>query len=127
MRRTIFFIFVFLVILVGLYLLIFRVIDWQKILIGVAGLFPFGQALHKKLAQIDAEFDKRRKQETEYQERMSERRQFLEKQITQLEKSIDLIDKKYQLLEKQRSTILEAIEHMPKEKKIELFREAFGE
>jgi len=127
MRRTLFFIFLFVVILAGLALLIFKVIDWQKVLIGIAGLFPFGQALHKKLAQIDAEFDKRRKEETEYQSRMGERREFLEQQISQLEKSIELIDKKYELLEKQRSTVLEAIEKMPREKKIELFREAFGE
>jgi hypothetical protein len=127
MRRTIFFIFVFLVVLVGLYLLVFKVIDWQKILIGVAGLFPFGQALHKKLAAIDKEFEKRRGEEAEYQSRVEERRVFLEKQVDHLEKSIDLLDKKYALLESQRSTVLEAIERMPKEKKIDLFREAFGE
>jgi len=127
MRRTIFFIFVFLVVLAGLYLLIFRIIDWQKILIGVAGLFPFGQALQKKLAEIDEEFARRRKEETEYQTKMSERREYLDKEVIRLEKSIDLIDKKYQFLEKQRSTILEAIEQMPREKKIALFREAFGE
>lgn len=126
MRRTIFFIFVFLVVLAALYLLIFKVIDWQKILIGVAGLFPFGQALQKKLAEIDEEFDKRRKEESEYQTRMAERRESIEKEIVRLEKTVDLLDKKYELLEKQRSTILEAIEKMPQDKKVELFREAFG-
>ena len=127
MRRTIFFIFLFLVILVGLYLLVFKVIDWQKILIGVAGLFPFGQALHKKLAALDREFEKRRREEATYQSQMEQRREFLEKQIEHLEKSIDLLDKKYTLLEKQRATVLEVIEKMPREKKIDLFREAFGE
>ena len=109
------------------YLLIFKVSDWQKVLIGAAGLFPFGQALHKKLEEIDKEFDKRRKEESEYQSKMAERREFVEKDITRLEKTIDLLDRKYELLEKQRTTILDAIELMPKEKKIELFREAFGE
>jgi len=126
MRRTIFFIFVFLVVLAALYLLIFKVIDWQKILIGVAGLFPFGQALQNKLAEIDEEFAKRRNEEAEYQAKMAERRESIEKEIVRLEKSIDLLDKKYELLEKQRSTVLEAIEQMPQEKKIALFREAFG-
>lgn len=126
MRRTIFFIFVFLVVLAVLYLLIFNVIDWQKILIGAAGLFPFGQALQKKLAEIDEEFDKRRKDEAEYQTRMAERRESIEKEIVRLDKTIDLLDKKYEFLEKQRSTILEAIEKMPQDKKVELFREAFG-
>jgi len=126
MRRTLFFILVFIVVLAGLYLLIFKIVDWQKVLIGIAALFPFGQALEKKLAEIDEEFARRRKEETEYQEKMEERRELLEKDITRLDKTIDLLDKKYELLEKQRSTILEAIDQMPREKKIELFREAFG-
>ena len=126
MRRTIFFILVFLVVLAALYLLIFRGIDWQKILIGAAGLFPFGQALQKKLADIDEEFAKRRQEEAEYQTKMAERRESMEKEIVRLEKTIDLLDKKYELLEKQRVTILEVIEKMPQEKKVELFREAFG-
>ena len=127
MRRTIFFILIFLVVLAALYLLIFKVVDWQKVLIGAAGLFPLGQALHKKLEEIDKEFERRRREESEYQAKMSGQREFLDRDIARLEKTIDLLNRKYELLEKQRSTIRDAIEQMPKEKKIELFREAFGE
>ncbi|MDZ7377573.1 MAG: hypothetical protein ONB13_13255, partial [candidate division KSB1 bacterium] len=80
-----------------------------------------------KLAKIDEEFERRRREEAEYQARMAERRELLEKQIAHLEKEIALIDRRYEMLEKQRSTILEAIEQMPREKKIELFRETFGQ
>ena len=127
MRRTIFFILIFLVVLAALYLLIFKVVDWQKVLIGAAGLFPFGQALHKKLEEIDREVERRRREEAEYQSTMLGQREFFERDIARLEKTIDLLNRKYELLEKQRSTIRDAIEQMPKEKKIELFREAFGE
>lgn len=127
MRRTIFFILVVILVLGALALLIFKIVDWQKVLIGIAGLTPFGQALQKKLAKIDEEFERRRREEAEYQARMAERRELLEKQIAHLEKEIALIDRRYDMLEKQRSTILEAIEQMPREKKIELFREMFGQ
>lgn len=127
MRRTIFFILVVILVLGALALLIFKIVDWQKVLIGIAGLTPFGQALQKKLAKIDEEFERRRREEAEYQARIAERRELLEKQIAQLEKEIALIDRRYEMLEKQRSTILEAIEQMPREKKIELFRETFGQ
>ena len=131
MRRTIFLILVFLIVLALLYLLIFKgdILKkaWHKILIAIAGLFPFGQVLQKKLAEIDTEFARRRKDEAEYQTKMGERRDYLEKEIVRLEKEISLIDKKYELLEMKRSTILETIEQMPREKKIDLFREAFGE
>ncbi|MDZ7332015.1 MAG: hypothetical protein ONB31_08545 [candidate division KSB1 bacterium] len=127
MRRTIFLILVVILVLGALALLIFKIVDWQKVLIGIAGLTPFGQALQKKLAKIDEEFERRRREEAEYQARMAERRELLEKQIAHLEKEIALIDRRYEMLEKQRSTILEAIEQMPREKKIELFRETFGQ
>jgi len=127
MRRTIFFIILILIVLVALYLLIFRVIDWQKVLIGLAALFPFGQALQKKLAEIDQEFARRRQEESDFQSKMTERRSYLEKDIVRLEKSIELLEKKYDLLEKQRSTISETIQNMPQEKKIALFREVYGE
>ena len=127
MRRTIFFIILILIVLVLLYFLIFRIIDWQKILIGIAAIFPFGQALQKKLAEIDKEFAKRRLEESEFQSKMTERRGYLEQDIVRIEKSIELLEKKYDLLEKQRSTISETIEKMPREKKIELFREVYGE
>ncbi|MDZ7264718.1 MAG: hypothetical protein ONB16_09050 [candidate division KSB1 bacterium] len=131
MRRTIFLILIFLLVLAILYLVIFRADIWKKawnkILIAIAGLFPFGQALNKKLAEIDKEFARRREEESTYQAKMAERRDYLEKEIIRLEKEITLLDKKYELLEKQRSTIVETIEAMPREKRIELFREAYGE
>lgn len=127
MRRTIFFIIAALVVLGGLYLLIWRVIDWQKVLMAFAALFPFGQALQKRLGEIDAEFARRRKEESTYQAKMATQREALQWQINQLEKNIQLIEKKYELLEKERSTIRETIEQMPREKQIALFREAFGE
>ncbi|MFZ5517667.1 MAG: hypothetical protein ACOY90_13550 [Candidatus Zhuqueibacterota bacterium] len=126
MRRTIFFILAVLVVLAGLYLLIWKVVDWQKVLIGFAALFPFGHGLHKRLAGIDAEIARRKKEESSYQAKMATQRETLQWQINQLEKSIQIIEKKYELLEKQRSTIREAIEQMPREKQVELFREAFG-
>lgn len=127
MRRTIFFILVFLVVLVVLFIVIYKIVDWQKVLIGFAALFPFGQALQKKLAEIDEEFTKRREEEAEFQTRMAERRESIEMDIHNIEKTIEILDKKYELLEKQNSAILEAIEKMPRERKIELFRESFGD
>lgn len=127
MRRTIFFILVFLIVLAGLFIVVYKIVDWQKVLIGVAALFPFGQALHKKLAKIDEEFAKRRKEEAEFQNRMAQRRESIERELNQLQKTIEILDKKYEILEKQQSTILQAIEKMPRKKKIELFRESFGD
>jgi len=127
MRRTIFFIVAILVVLGGLYLLIWKVIDWQKVAMGFAALFPFGQALQKRLGEIDAKFARRKKEESTYQAKMSTQREALQWQINQLEKNIQLVEKKYELLEKQRSTIREAIDQMPRDKQVALFREAFGE